>query len=276
VSTAEIEENSIWRKIFSAEAERAGKSSRFAPGTAARRDFTQRPRKIWLLSRNPRHTPTHFFSEDPFETIMKQFSLQVAPREGRGRGASRRLRREGRIPAVLYGKQNDPVTLSVDAPAFGDLLKEVAGSAAIVEIKAEGAPTRLSVIQEVQRDPLTGKIIHVDFHEVSAGEKMEVEVPVHTVGEAEGVKNENGILEIVSPQLRIRCLPKDLPAFIEVDVTKLHVGDNIHVGEIPAPAGVEFVDDPKQSVVACVSAAAGEEGAEGGAGEAAEEGASES
>lgn len=206
---------------------------------------------------------------------MKQFSLSVAPREGIGRGPSRRVRQAGRIPAIMYGKINPPRTLSLATPEFTRLLKAIAGSTAVIEVSEGDNGRHLSILQEIQRDPMTDQILHVDFHEVSADEELEIAVTVHPVGEAEGVRTESGILEIVAHQVRVRCLPKDLPPFIEVDVTSLKLNESIHVRQLPAIAGVQYVDDPGQSVLACVepvveveetpAAAAPVEGAEGAA-----------
>jgi large subunit ribosomal protein L25 len=104
----------------------------------------------------------------------------------------------------------------------------------------------------VQRDPMTDRFLHVDLHEVKADEKMEINIPVHMSGESTGVKNEAGVLEVASHTLRIRCLPKDLPAFIDVDVTELHVGQTIHISELKLVAGVAFLGDKNQPVVSCV------------------------
>jgi large subunit ribosomal protein L25 len=183
---------------------------------------------------------------------MKQFSLKVAPREGVGRGPSRRARLAGRVPAILYGKLNPPQTLSLDNVELAVLLKEIAGSAAIIEIKESEADQRLSFIQEIQRDPMTDRILHVDLHEVSANEEIELNVTVHPVGDCAGVRSESGILEIVSHVVRIRCLPKDLPAFIEVDVSELHLDESIHVSQLPKLPGVKYVDEPGRPVIACV------------------------
>ena len=99
---------------------------------------------------------------------------------------------------------------------------------------------------------MTDRYLHVDLHEVKADEKMEINVPVHMSGESFGVKNEGGVLEVASHTIRIRCLPKDLPAFIDVDVTELHVGQTIHFGELKPVAGVVFLGDKSQPVVSCV------------------------
>ncbi|HEY4302216.1 MAG TPA: 50S ribosomal protein L25 [Candidatus Didemnitutus sp.] len=183
---------------------------------------------------------------------MKKFELIVSSREGTGRSASRRLRKAQKIPAILYGKHTKPETLAVAAPEFTKLLKNIAGRAALIELKRDpSAPSALSFLQEVQRDPITDRYLHVDLQEVKENEKMVINVIVHTVGESTGVKNEGGILDIASYRLRIRCLPKDLPDFIEVDVTPLAVGEAIHVSDLKPIPGVEFLDDKNQAVVLC-------------------------
>jgi large subunit ribosomal protein L25 len=179
--------------------------------------------------------------------------LKVATRAQTGRSASRRLRKVNRIPAILYGKHSDPEKLSVEVPEFTRLLKSVAGRALLIELDREGKPERaLSFLQEVQRDPITDRFLHVDLHEVKPEEKFEIRVPVHVTGESFGVKNQSGVLEIATHVLRVRCLPKDLPESIEVDVTALNVGQTIKVGELKPVAGVLFLDDKGQPVVACV------------------------
>lgn len=183
---------------------------------------------------------------------MKQFSLNVAPRVGAGRGASRRVRQSGRVPAVVYGKIHEPKAVTVDAPELTRLLKGIAGSAAIIELQETGTAARLSIIQEIQRDAITDQILHVDLHEVGANEELEVEITVHPTGDCIGVRVENGILETVSHRVRVRCLPKDLPAFIEVDVTELHVNESLHLSQLPVIAGVKYIGDPNQPILACV------------------------
>jgi len=179
--------------------------------------------------------------------------LKVATRAQTGRSASRRLRKVNRIPAILYGKHSDPEKLSVDVPEFTRLLKSVAGRALLIELNRDDkADKALSFLQEIQRDPMTDRYLHVDLHEVKADEKFEIRVPVRVVGESFGVKNQSGVLEIASHVLRIRCLPKDLPEAIEVDVTPLNVGQTIKIGEIRPVDGVTFLDDKGQPVVSCV------------------------
>ena len=179
--------------------------------------------------------------------------LKVATRAQTGRSASRRLRKVNRIPAILYGKHSDPEKLSVEVPEFTRLLKSVAGRALLIELDREGKAERaLSFLQEVQRDPITDRFLHVDLHEVKPEEKFEIRVPVRVTGESFGFKNQSGVLEIASHVLRVRCLPKDLPEAVEIDVTALNVGETIKVGELKPIDGVVFLDDKGQPVVACV------------------------
>jgi large subunit ribosomal protein L25 len=110
----------------------------------------------------------------------------------------------------------------------------------------------LSFLQEIQRDPITDRYLHVDLHEVKPDETFEIRVPVRVTGESFGVKNQSGVLEIASHMLRVRCLPSDLPEAIEIDVTPLKVGETVKVGELKPVSGVTFLDDKGQPVVACV------------------------
>ena len=183
---------------------------------------------------------------------MKKYQLTVNTRQGTGRSASRRLRKAEKIPAILYGKHTKPESLAVNAPEFVKLLKEIRGSAALIELKREAGSPALSILQEIQRDPITDKYLHLDLQEVKENEKMIINVTIHTIGEAFGVKTEGGTLETASHRLRIRCLPRDLPAYIEVDISELKVGETIHVSELKPITGVEFLDDKNQAVVICV------------------------
>jgi large subunit ribosomal protein L25 len=126
-------------------------------------------------------------------------------------------------------------------------------------IEKDAQAKRLALVQEVQRHPIDGKVLHVDFHEVAENEKVTVQVPVETTGEAAGVKNSGGVLEHVLFKLKVRCLPKDLPEQIMIDVTALEIGKSIHIGEVVAPAGVEILGDKKISVVSVAAPRAEEE-----------------
>jgi large subunit ribosomal protein L25 len=185
--------------------------------------------------------------------MQTQLTLNVSSRAHTGRSASRRLRKVNRIPAILYGKHTSPEKLSIEGPEFTRLLKSVAGRAVLIELqRAEQGAKALSFLQEIQRDPITDRYLHVDLHEVKPDEKFEIRVPVYLAGEAFGVKNQSGVLEVNTHTLRVRCLPKDLPSVIEVDVSPLKVGETIKVGEVKPIPGVEFLDTKGQPVVSCV------------------------
>ncbi len=188
--------------------------------------------------------------------MTNKLSLNVAARAQTGRSSSRRLRKVNQIPAILYGKHTSPEKLAVDAPELIRLLKAVAGRSLIIELnRKDNADRALTFLQEVQRDPLTDRFLHVDLREVKADEKFEIRVPVQIVGEAQGVKQGGGVLEVATHQVRIRCLPKDLPEAIAIDVSELKVGETIKVSQLKTVEGVEFRDTPGQPVVSCVEIA---------------------
>jgi large subunit ribosomal protein L25 len=183
---------------------------------------------------------------------MKSVLLNAAPRVLGRRAGAKALREGGRIPAVIYGRQAPPQNLEVNAKEMEDLIHHAVSENLLVDlaIKDDPRPKRLALVQEVQHYALTGKVLHVDFHEVAENEKVTVQVPVETVGEAEGVKTEGGVLEHVLFKLKVRALPKDLPEIITVDVSHLKIGQAIHLGEIKAPEGAEIIGDKHIPVIA--------------------------
>lgn len=191
---------------------------------------------------------------------MKQINLNVANRETVGGKSAARYRKEGKIPAVIYGESGCK-NLLVDAKEFAVVAKSVLGKAALLEIHFEdGTESRYAILKEVLRDPLKDSVEHIDFKEVVRGKPMDAVIPLHFEGEAEGVKNENGVLEINLHEVPVRCRPRDLPEFILVDVSNLHVGESIAVSGLKLPEGVEIhgahADAP---VVSCSSVAVQEE-----------------
>lgn len=185
---------------------------------------------------------------------MSTLTLTTIVRTQVGRSSSRRLRKINQIPAILYGKHTSPEKLAVESPEFIKLLKKVAGRTLIIELKRKtGGDEALAFIQEVQRDPITDRYLHVDFQEVKADEKFEAEIGVQIVGEAHGVKVQNGVLEIAAKTVRVRCFPRDLPGAILVDVTELKTGEAVKVANLKPIDGVEFRDILSQPVVACIA-----------------------
>jgi len=182
---------------------------------------------------------------------MKLLKLPVHSRDKSGRGPARRLRASGQIPAVIYGKSGVR-HLTVKEPEFRLLMRAVAGTTALVEISDQSGAATLSLLQEIQRDARTDHFVHIDLREVSANEPMRVGVPVRVTGESIGVKLESGIIEISRHELFVRCLPKDLPDIILVDVTELHAGHSIHVSDLKPIPGVTYIDRADEVVAACV------------------------
>src|ERR1043166_666225 len=168
---------------------------------------------------------------------MKSVPLTAYPRTLRRRGGTRKLRSAGRIPAVIYGRKAEPQTLEIDRKSLEDLIHHSASENLLVDLSVpqDARPKRLALVKEVQHYALTGKVLHIDFHEIWEPEKVPVMVPVEPIGEAVGVKTGGGVLEHVLFKVKVRGLPKDLPEVIKVDVTHLNIGQAVHLGEIKAP-----------------------------------------
>lgn len=183
---------------------------------------------------------------------MKTVALTAYPRSLGRRAGSKKLRSEGRVPAVIYGGTTKPQTLEVKAKDLQNLINHAASENLLVDLAVEkdARPKRLALVKELQHHALNGKLLHVDLHEVSETEKVTVMVPVESTGEAAGVKTGGGVLEHVLFKIKVRALPKDLPEVLEVDVSHLEIGQSIHLGDIKPPAGVEILGDKKVSVLA--------------------------
>ena len=192
---------------------------------------------------------------------MKSVPLKAFPRTLLQRGAVKKLRASGRVPATIYGRQAKPQNLEVSSEEISDLLHHSASENLLVDLSVENdaRAKRLALVQEVQHHPLNGHVLHVDFHEVAENEKITISVPVETTGEAAGVKTGGGSLTHVLLKLKIRSLPKDLPEQITIDVTALEIGKSVHLGEIVPPAGVEILGDKHLTVVAVAAPRAEEE-----------------
>jgi large subunit ribosomal protein L25 len=205
---------------------------------------------------------------------MKSVSLNAFPRELSKRLGVKKVRTSGRIPAVIYGRARQAQNLEVSVKDLEDVIHEAHSEILLVDLAVDkAAGKRLALVRDIQHHPLSGQMLHIDFQEVAENEKVTANVPVETEGEAEGVKTGGGVLEHVLFKLRVRATPKDLPDVITVDVTKLNIGQSIHIGEIQPPAGVEILgkkETPVVSVAAPISEAqeaAALEGATAPAGE---------
>ena len=165
---------------------------------------------------------------------MNQLKLNVVSREETGRGAVRRLRAEGKIPASVYG-QGNARSITVNAVDFRELNRQLGDEASLIELTDEKGEAILVLIQDVQRHPIVKQVNHVDFQEVKRGESFVTSVPTHLVGEAGciGVKNDGGVIDHKAHEVEIRCRPSKLPDHVEVDVSQLAVGEAIHIGDLP-------------------------------------------
>lgn len=182
---------------------------------------------------------------------MKTVPFTAYPRTLTRRGGAKALRAKHRVPAIIYGRQSQAQNLEIDQAAFENLVHHSASENLLLDLSLpqDGRPKRLVLVKEIQHHPLSGRLLHVDLHEVLENEKVSIFVPVETVGESIGVKQDGGVLEHVLFKIRVRALPKDLPEVIELDVSQLKIGDSIHLGDIKPPAGVEVIGDKNISVI---------------------------
>jgi large subunit ribosomal protein L25 len=181
---------------------------------------------------------------------MKTIELDVEKRSTTGKNEARRDRMAGRIPAVVYGAGKANVPVSVNRKALADVFREGAGENAIFLLKLAGSDqSRHAMIKEMQRDPVSRRPLHIDFVRVLMDVKVTLRVPIEIVGIARGVKADAGILDLVTREIEIECLPSNIPAHIAVDVSDLGIGDAIRVSQIPAVEGVTVIDNPEKVVV---------------------------
>lgn len=198
--------------------------------------------------------------------------LVAETREGTGKGAARKLRAAGRVPAILYGHGMDPLALSVDSRELFHLLHTGAGANVLVDLVVDGTE-HLALPRDVQRDHIRGRFVHVDFLAVRRDEKINVTIPLRIVGESPGVKA-GGVLEHHLWELNVECLATDVPEAIDVDISGLEIGSGVRVSDLKVRSGVTILTSPEDSVVAVTQpqvAVEEEEAAEAVEGEVAEE-----
>lgn len=169
--------------------------------------------------------------------MAKPQTLKAEERARTGSGVLKQMRREGYIPSVVYGGGTENKNVKVHAKTLRDMLHHAASDSILVNLDLEGSGTQLAFLQDVQHNPLSGEIVHVDFLAVNENTSINANIPLELVGDAAGVKA-GGLLEQLLYSLEISCLPKDLPESIEADVTALKVGEALHIGEIAFPEGV--------------------------------------
>jgi large subunit ribosomal protein L25 len=186
---------------------------------------------------------------------MAQSTLFVMKREGVGKGVARKIRKQGTIPAILYGREMETIPLTVSPHDLKKALSTEAGENTLLDlhIKEGGEEiTKMVLLRDVQYDHLTSRPIHFDFQEILMKELITVKVPVEVVGKAPGIL-EGGILEEILREIEVECLPDAIPNVIEVDVSQLEIGDSIHIGDLTLPEGVAVLNDPDETIITILS-----------------------
>jgi large subunit ribosomal protein L25 len=217
---------------------------------------------------------------------MKELNLTAAKRDGTGKGINRRLRQTGEIPAIVYGPETTPIPVKL---SYKNLYRALHGAplSNIINLTIEGddKPMRKVLIREIQKNPVTGELVHLDFHHIAMDRPITLTVPVETVGLPIGVKNFGGIVEHIRRDIEISCLPTHIPELIQIDISELNIGASLHVANLKVE-NVTILTDPGQTLVTVVAptvikaaaaeevaaVAEGEEGAEGEAKAEGEEG----
>ena len=201
---------------------------------------------------------------------MEFIELAAKPRATRGNNPARALRRDGHIPAVIYGPGKETTALSVSIYDMEQVIKATKTLQAFVKLNIQGGGTHTTMLKELQRHPVSGKFLHADFYEVAVDQKVNVTIPVVTVGQSQGVEM-GGVLQIIRHEIEAICVPSAIPEEIEIDITELGIGDSVHVEDIEVEGDVELVHDTNFTILTILSTRQeeeeeveeGEEGEEG-------------
>jgi len=181
--------------------------------------------------------------------MISQEVVEAQQREqsSRGKNEARRLRAGGRVPAVVYGAKKPSLAISVDPKQISRILQSETGHNTIFELQVDGEKARVMIV-DWQYDPLKGKLLHIDLKRIAMDERIKVQVPIHCIGEAAGVKQQGGILDQVLREVEIECLPSDIPSHIDADVSNLVFGTVLRVADLPHSGSLKFLTDPNQTV----------------------------
>lgn len=182
--------------------------------------------------------------------MAQTITISAERRTTTGTSAARAIRREGKVPAVIYGHGRDSASLAVSGMELDKALQGIAAESTVIELKVDGTPAQV-LIREIQRHPTRLHITHVDFYEIHAGETLTLGVPLRLVGTPSGVRNQGGVLEQFLREIEIEVLPKDIPDQLELDVTELEIGDSLHVRDLSV-ANAEILDEPDATICTVV------------------------
>ena len=173
--------------------------------------------------------------------------LSASKRTDTGKGAARKLRAAQMIPGVIYGHSREPLSLAMSSRELGRLLERIAAETTVVELNIDGTVSR-TLIREIQRHPYKREVLHVDFLELVAGEKVTVDLPIVLVGTPEGVRSSGGILDQIMREISVEVDPVNMPTHLELDVSALDINDSLHVSDLKVPDGVEVLEDAEATV----------------------------
>ncbi|HVA62245.1 MAG TPA: 50S ribosomal protein L25 [Terriglobales bacterium] len=182
-----------------------------------------------------------------------EISLAADPRSTSGKGPARQMRRAGRIPATLYGAMREPVSLTLDPKQVNQILHSESGHNTIFNLNVAGGETTAAMVVDWQLEPLRGRLLHVDLKRIALDQLIRVRIPVQTQGEATGVKLQGGILEVVTREVEIECLPTDIPEHIVVDVSELSIGQNLRVGDLKLEGNRRILTDADRVIAHVVA-----------------------
>ena len=182
---------------------------------------------------------------------QKEITVRATKREGRGKNDARRARREGMVPISVYGGEGGSVAALAPIRELAAILRSESGRNTIFTIDIEGIGASEVMFHERQVDPVRGRLIHADLTRLVKGQKIEVTVPLHLVGEPVGVREEQGVLEQIIREIEIRCEPREIPDVVNVDVSNLGVHDVLHISDIQVAEGIEILNPP-ETVIATV------------------------
>ncbi|MBM3757774.1 MAG: 50S ribosomal protein L25 [Acidobacteria bacterium] len=192
--------------------------------------------------------------------MRKDITIAAAPRSTRGKNEARRLRVSGQMPAVIYGTKKDPVAVSVSPKEVSNILHSSTGHNTIFDVTVDGGAGEPVMIVDWQNHPLRGNLLHIDLQRIDLEKALVVSVPVHVKGEARGVKLQGGLLEVVSREIEIECLPNDIPEFFEVDVTGLGINQAVRAGDLQLAESMTLIS-PADAVLVHVTSLKAEEAA---------------
>jgi large subunit ribosomal protein L25 len=174
--------------------------------------------------------------------------LEAARRETRGKNAAYRLRTQGQIPAVVYSAGTESVAVAVDSKSLSRILHSESGVNTLIDLNLDNDATKV-LVKDFQLDPVTHEILHADFFRVAMHKRLTISVPITLKGDARGVKQQSGMLDFVTREIDVECLPGDIPEHIEVDVSELLIGDGVRVGDLPASDKWQAVSEPETMIV---------------------------